>query len=123
MIVNRVAAAVVGAGLLVLCLSSTASANTLTSAGDEHSPCGFYTTNTDAYYNKCSGSDLSTRINVGVSAGLGDQVEYEKCVHDGTTWLGDRYSVYWAQDTGHPCGPSKGWNIGSGVGSPRHSMN
>ncbi|MEU3756585.1 DUF6355 family natural product biosynthesis protein [Streptomyces olivoreticuli] len=96
MTVKRAASAVISAGLLVLCISPAAFA--AAPAENGHPSCGFYTKDFDAYYNHCSDDNMPTRIEVEVG-----QVRYEMCARIGKNWLGNKYNISWARDTGHPC--------------------
>ncbi|WP_190134969.1 DUF6355 family natural product biosynthesis protein [Streptomyces longispororuber] len=62
-------------------------------------PCGFYETQSDAYYNHCT-SDGS-RVVIQVRVALAP--DYEKCVGPGRTWLGSAGKVQGAHYVGRTC--------------------
>ena len=86
--------ALVGAVAMVLGMS-TASAAAPSAAA---TPCGYYATSSDSYYNHCTNDGSRIVIEVEVS-GWND----ERCVGPGITWLGSKSKVSDAWYVGRTC--------------------
>lgn len=86
--------ALVGAVAMVLGMSTAATAAPSAAA----TPCGYYATSSDSYYNHCTNDGSRIVIEVEVSGW-----NYEQCVGPGVTWLGSKSKVSDAWYVGRTC--------------------
>ncbi|MFD3485397.1 DUF6355 family natural product biosynthesis protein [Streptomyces sp. NPDC058665] len=85
--------ALVGAVAMVLGMSTAA-----TAAPSAATPCGYYASSSDSYYNHCTNDGSRVVIEVEVSGW-----NYEQCVGPGVTWLGSTSKVSDAWYVGRTC--------------------
>lgn len=96
MYVRRMTAAALATAALVLAPAGVGSATASPAHG---TPCGFYETGSDAFYNHCT----SDRSNIVIRVEVAWAPDYDQCVGPGRSWLGPAGKIDGAYYTGRLC--------------------
>jgi hypothetical protein len=93
---RRITAAALASAALAI---AAAGAGSAAASPARATPCGFYETSADAFYNHCSsdGSNIVIKVEVAWAP------DYERCVAPGRSWLGSADKIQGAYYTGRGC--------------------
>lgn len=93
---RRLTAGALGCAAVVL---TSLGAMTTAASPAAATPCGFYETGSDAFYNHCTSDGSQVVIKVEVARAP----DHEWCVGPGRTWLGSAGRIQGAHYTGRTC--------------------